>query len=710
MSPTCRQHYQPSPSLRPSSPSDEGGISVLRGFRSRLRESAPNDDDASACDASDDASADDASADDASDDASTGDASSDNDSSAEDDASEGTIVPGTQLPILGGMLPTPYNNLTASRRREALGCEVADSDVDGVDPDHEKIIRQVMLDDWGIRHPREFQIRAVASLAFQRDRLLFLIAKTGSGKSAVPLAVGALQSGITLTMVPLVGLGSDQVSKSTNEANFIEAYHLDEHMGTDAQVLKNRLLSLNTREAEFVSIFLYASPQSLQPGTLWHKLLVTLSSRDLIRLIVVDEAHSVALDGRDFRPEFRTAMKTLKSLYDNQPTRCNRLVMSATFRKCDQDIISDLYKCPPDETIWLELSRRQIVFDVNVCGKPSLSISSSVSQDLKDPTDLKVIVYTNSKQQALGSITDSMEGVLEKRKINGEVIPMTGDDGIQFKVWVMHAFANDICADGDEDNGQDTPHLPLLRIMPATKAADCGVSSQQCRRSYRNGLPSNMHTVVQEMGRVDRNPLAEPGDNRYEVHISFGCVVKIYARIMQHPLESERRTQITSMLEVLTFLVCPSDCQHILMERYFEDESSGRLYEECRTMCSKCNQGMNPLTGRVHRTRAANLLVGFFSGKKHAWPELLRYVKLRSKDIFPDDDKFKYVGPIHAFCMQLIAKGIVRLRISDHKKYLIGKQELSPTAVTVELTMTNGEPCALIERYWEGMRLADRDN
>ena len=125
------------------------------------------------------------------------------------------------------MQPTPYNNLTAARRREALEREVANSDVDGVDPDHEKIIRQVMLDDWGIRHPREFQIRAVASLAFQRDRLLFLIAKTGSGKSAVPLAVGALQSGITLTMVPLVGLGSDQVSKSTNEANFIEAYHLD---------------------------------------------------------------------------------------------------------------------------------------------------------------------------------------------------------------------------------------------------------------------------------------------------------------------------------------------------------------------------------------------------------------------------------------------------------------------------------------------------
>jgi hypothetical protein len=141
----------------------------------------------------------------------------------------------------------------------------------------------------------------------------------------------------------------------------------------------------------------------------------------------------------------------------------------------------DLYQHPPDKRIWLELSRRQIVFDINVCGIPTTSIASSVTQDLHQPTDLKIIVYTNSKQQALGAITDSMEGVLDKCKIDGEAIPLTGDDGIQFKVWVMHAFANETTVmDCDEDNGQNGPALPLLWIMPATKAADCGVSSHQC--------------------------------------------------------------------------------------------------------------------------------------------------------------------------------------------------------------------------------------
>ncbi len=83
-------------------------------------------------------------------------------------------------------------------------------------------------------------------------------------------------------------------------------------------------------------------------------------------------------------------------------------------------------------------------------------------------------------------------------------------------------------------------------MMPATKAADCGVSSNLCRRSYRNGIPPSMYSIVQEMGRVDRNPSTDTngGDeilNKYEVHISFMCLVKLYARIMQHPEKTERQ-------------------------------------------------------------------------------------------------------------------------------------------------------------------------
>jgi superfamily II DNA helicase RecQ len=133
-----------------------------------------------------------------------------------------------------------------------------------------------MLDYWGIHSTHEFQLRAIHHIAFQCDQLLHIIAKTGSGKSAILLTIESLQTGVTLSMVPLVGLGSDQVNKSANNDNLIEAYHLDKNRGIDGKALRDCLLSLNEQEADHVSIFLYASLQSLQVGTFWYQCLLTL--------------------------------------------------------------------------------------------------------------------------------------------------------------------------------------------------------------------------------------------------------------------------------------------------------------------------------------------------------------------------------------------------------------------------------------------------
>ncbi len=107
--------------------------------------------------------------------------------------------------------------------------------------------------------------------------MVYVCAKTGSGKLAIPLTAGSLLSRVIITLVPLVGLGSDQVSKSTHDGSFIEAYHVDEHRGPDATLIKKRLLSITAAEAKHVLIFLYMSPQSLQPNLFWHKVLCELA-------------------------------------------------------------------------------------------------------------------------------------------------------------------------------------------------------------------------------------------------------------------------------------------------------------------------------------------------------------------------------------------------------------------------------------------------
>jgi hypothetical protein len=133
--------------------------------------------------------------------------------------------------------------------------------------------------------------------------------------------------------------------------------------------------------------------------------------------------------------------------------------------------------------------------------------------------------------------------------------------------------------------------LPNLLIMPATKAADCGVSSTSCCCSYRVGVASSLYSIIQEMGHVDQVPLGddiEVSPNRYEVHLSFTCAVKLYACIMQHPEKTERKRQLDSMMSVLSFLVVPNDCRQVILERYFEDQNATRGPEPCLNSCSKC--------------------------------------------------------------------------------------------------------------------------
>jgi superfamily II DNA helicase RecQ len=76
------------------------------------------------------------------------------------------------------------------------------------------VIVEVMETIWGISSPREFQVEAVARLIFEPKACLFLIQKTGEGKPAVALTAAMHLQGITLVMVPLLGLGCDQVAKA----------------------------------------------------------------------------------------------------------------------------------------------------------------------------------------------------------------------------------------------------------------------------------------------------------------------------------------------------------------------------------------------------------------------------------------------------------------------------------------------------------------
>ncbi len=81
----------------------------------------------------------------------------------------------------------------------------------------------------GICCPHPFQVEAIQHSAFNVVSVTVVISKTGSGKTAIPLGAGLLRRGVTIIVVPLIGLGTHMVDNASDFDHGIEAYHLDEH-------------------------------------------------------------------------------------------------------------------------------------------------------------------------------------------------------------------------------------------------------------------------------------------------------------------------------------------------------------------------------------------------------------------------------------------------------------------------------------------------
>jgi superfamily II DNA or RNA helicase len=89
------------------------------------------------------------------------------------------------------------------------------------------------LDVWSM-FPTQMQIDAVTSLVDVDvcGGKLLLIVKTGAGKSHVMRTTGVLLGGVCLIIMPLLALGSDQVSKLTSASQAfgpVQYFHLDEY-------------------------------------------------------------------------------------------------------------------------------------------------------------------------------------------------------------------------------------------------------------------------------------------------------------------------------------------------------------------------------------------------------------------------------------------------------------------------------------------------
>ncbi len=142
---------------------------------------------------------------------------------------------------------------------------------------------------------------------------MYLIRKTGEGKSLVLQGMASMLKGLTVVMVPLLGLGADQEEKCNNaNDDSVEAYHLDEYRHSNASALRSHLNDYSRKEKS--SIILFVSPQRISHNLFWYPVLMSLARRGCISAVCIDEVHATVQNYESFRPEFKSAVESINIL------------------------------------------------------------------------------------------------------------------------------------------------------------------------------------------------------------------------------------------------------------------------------------------------------------------------------------------------------------------------------------------------------------
>eukprot|EP00978_Attheya_sp_CCMP212_P029313 scaffold103701_cov32-Attheya_sp.AAC.2 len=123
-------------------------------------------------------------------------------------------------------------------------------------------------------------------------RRLLLVRRTGDGKSLVIYGLDTLLRGVTIVMVPILALGSDQVStvwSMVNPAAQVFAEHLDTiRERDDMDQMDTFLQKLRPSDKMKQSIVLWLSPDCLD-HSIWKTCISSLLNHDLISAFIVDE-------------------------------------------------------------------------------------------------------------------------------------------------------------------------------------------------------------------------------------------------------------------------------------------------------------------------------------------------------------------------------------------------------------------------------------
>lgn len=306
-------------------------------------------------------------------------------------------------------------------------------------------------------YPSLWDDQAAAIKAIMRGEDVFVIQRTGFGKSATFQIPAMMSEGLTIVFSPLIALMRDQVAKLQKWG--VKAERLSSDMDDeDVERIINRMGKLNV---------LYIAPERLKSGAFMRR----IQEID-VAFVVVDEAHVLSHSMRDFRPAYTLIGRLLNTVLTKVP----RMALTAT---CDAHIERDVARV---------LGMREYTRVANSPVRPNLTYEVTREQEPEDIAKIirarfagvKGIVYAATRAR-----TTYIASVLRT---------------FQLKAEAYHAGM------GDRRGGiQDRFASGEVPIIVATNAFGMGVDVPDIRFVIHADPPGSIHDYAQESGRAGRD-------------------------------------------------------------------------------------------------------------------------------------------------------------------------------------------------------------
>lgn len=383
-------------------------------------------------------------------------------------------------------------------------------------------------------------------------RDIFVCMPTGGGKSLTFQIPALIRSGVTIVVMPLISLITDQVSIMNGLG--VKVIFMN-HEGSD-EIDQNYMEFFHNHDEEDRCKLIFLTPEKLSQSTRTINLLKRLYREGLLERFVIDEAHCVSQWGREFRPDY-LHLRVLKKDYPNTPI----LAITATApNKIRDDIISQLKM---QDTLFFRSSYNRNNLFIEIRNKKLITnVMENMANFIKEKyPNASGLIYCSSKKEC--------ETIAEKLKKN---------------YGISAHFYHASMPDKQKSQVQEKWKNDEIRIIVATIAFGMGINKADVRFVIHHAMPKSFENYYQEVGRAGRDGknshcimYYNPADRRTLEFLMF-----------KSGNNKKMNTQnLRKMTELIEYCEEYIECRRVIALLYF-DEKFNR--NNCNKMCDNCKK------------------------------------------------------------------------------------------------------------------------